>query len=190
MTRTPARHSHQWVIVTKRCEASQGRELRRRRESSAEEKTHGLKNEGGRRRPVLWARTPVTRRPHPASISSWFFFCRHRVRSWSPGLRTFSLRRCRSVYNSALARGEERLWDSSHALEPGDMHTTIRLHDGECLQQPRARSHGFYRSCCFIARSPKKGNEIQRCWRLYELLCCASNGSDLLIRHVSIISYS
>jgi hypothetical protein len=60
----------------------------------------------------------------------------------------------------------------------------------ECLQQPRARSHGFYRSCCFIARSPKKGNEIQRCWRLYELSCRASNGPDLLIRHASIISYS
>jgi hypothetical protein len=38
----------------------------------------------------------------------------------------------------------------------------IHLHDGECLQQPCARSHGFYRSCCFIVRSPKKGNEIQR----------------------------
>ncbi len=66
----------------------------------------------------------------------------------------------------------------------------IRLHDGECLQQPCARTHGFCRSCCFIARSPKKGNEIQRCWRLCELSCCASNGPDLLIRHASIISYS
>ena len=40
-------------------------------------------------------------------------------------MRNFSSRRCRSVYNSALARGEERLWDSSHALEPGDMYTSI-----------------------------------------------------------------
>ena len=35
----------------------------------------------------------------------------------------------------------------------------------------------------------KKGNEIQRCWRLYEF-CRASNGPDLLIRHVSCIWYS
>ncbi len=57
------------------------------------------------------------------------------------------------------------LWDSSHALEPGDMYTSvvhihIRQHDGECLQQPRARSHGFYRSCCFIAHSSKKAMEF------------------------------
>jgi hypothetical protein len=38
--------------------------------------------------------------------------------------------------------------------------------------------------------TPTKGNEIQRCWRLYELSCCASNGPDLLIRHASIISHS
>ena len=31
---------------------------------------------------------------------------------------------------------------------------------GPSQSQPRARTHGFYRSCCFIARSPKKGNEI------------------------------
>ncbi len=67
---------------------------------------------------------PVSRRPHTSSVSSCVFFCRI-----APGLVTsfakLSLRRCRSVYNSALARGEERLWDSSHDLEPGDMHTTI-----------------------------------------------------------------
>ena len=53
-----------------------------------------------------------------------------------------------------------------------------------------SRPHELCQWCLFIARSPKKGNEIQRCWRLYEFLCCASNGPDLLIRHVSIISYS
>ncbi len=33
-------------------------------------------------------------------------------------------------------------------------------------------------------------DEIQRCWRLYEFFCRASNGPDLLIRHVSSIWYS
>ncbi len=32
-----------------------------------------FENEGGRRGPVLWARSPVTRRPHSASVSSWVF---------------------------------------------------------------------------------------------------------------------
>jgi hypothetical protein len=36
----------------------------------------------------------------------------------------------------------------------------------------------------------EKGNEIQRFWRLYENFCRASNGPDLLIRHVSSIWYS
>ncbi len=31
---------------------------------------------------------------------------------------------------------------------------------------------------------------IQRCWRLYELMCRASNGADLLILHVSSFWYS
>ena len=42
------------------------------------------------------------------------------------------------------------------------------------------------------AHSPlvEKGNEIQRCWRLYEFLYRARNGPDLLIRRVSSIWYS
>ena len=79
--------------------------------------------EGGKGR-CCEAPSSVTRRPRLASVSSWVFSA-----AIAPGLVTsfakLSLRRCRSVYNSALARGEERLWDSSHALEPGDMYTTI-----------------------------------------------------------------
>ncbi len=33
----------------------------------------------------------------------------------------------------------------------------------------RARSHGPRRSCCFIARSPKRGNEIQPRWSCAQL---------------------
>ncbi len=77
--------------------------------------------------------------------------------------------------------------DASFSLEMAAVVSSLLLALG---QFPGARTHGFYRSCCFIARSPKKGNEIQRCWRLYELSCCASNGPDLLIRHASIISFS
>ena len=79
----------------------------------------------------------------------------------------------------------------SHALEPGGMYTSIVFvyTTASDFSNP-ARCPTVFTSCCFIARSSKKGNEIQRCWRLYELLCCASNGPDLLIRRVSIISYS
>jgi hypothetical protein len=78
-------------------------------------------------------------------------------------------------------------WPSASAL-------VDRYHGrgGEChfrvTEQPRARTHGF---TGVAAHSPlvEKGNEIQRCWRLYEF-CRASNGPDLLIRHVSSIWYS
>ena len=154
-------------------------------------KTHGLKR-GGRRRPVLCgSQRRFTRRPRLASVSSWVFSAAT-FRGWSPRLRNFSLRRCRSVYNSALARGEERLWGSSHALEPGVMYTTIVsvYTTASVFSNPARGPTVFSRSCCFIVRSPKKGNEIQRCWRLYELSCCASDGPDLLIRHASMISFS
>ena len=52
------------------------------------------------------------------------------------------------------------------------------LHDRTCKTQR-------------LDRPVKKGNEFQRCWRLYEF-CRASNGpdSDLLIRHWHVSSIS
>jgi hypothetical protein len=87
-----------------------------------------------------------------------------------------------------------RLRDSSHTLEPGDMCTSVfvyttarvtRVVVTECdfkeVQQPRARTHGFTGVAAHVVHSLiKKGNEIQRCWRLYEL-CRARNGPGLLV---------
>ena len=90
----------------------------------ARKKTHGLKTRRAAKAGAV--RLAVSVNSTSSSCLGVFLgiFCRH-----VPGLVTsfakLSLRRCRSVYNSALARGEERLWDSSHALEPGNMYTTI-----------------------------------------------------------------
>jgi hypothetical protein len=96
-------------------------------------------------------------------------------------MRAFSLpvRRCRSVRTLALARGEcEPLSDSSHALEPGDMHTavvfvyTTRTASASDLSNPvAARSHGFYRpgvAASWAARRKRAMKFSVVRWRLYE----------------------
>jgi hypothetical protein len=81
-----------------------------------------------------------------------------------------------------------RLRDLSRALEPGDMYAFVFVYTTASVTSatPRADPHGFNG---VAADSPlvEKCNQIQRCWLLYELMCRASNGPDLLIRHVSCI---
>jgi hypothetical protein len=93
------------------------------------------------------------------------------------------------VYFNNLAGTETPPEGRSLPLKPNGMH------QGGSASESSHCSYGFQSVYARVfdsesLRSAQKGNEIQRCWRLYEILCCASNGPDLLIRHASIISYS
>ncbi len=76
--------------------------------------------------------------------------------------------------------------------EPGDMYTSVFVYtvDGERDFSNPARGPTDLPDWLLTVRSlVKKGNEIQRCWRLYEPCRRAtSNGSDLLIRYVTVSS--
>jgi hypothetical protein len=77
-----------------------------------------------------------------------------------------------------LGRGRSRYVAAAASLAAGAGVVPLASESGDSLRVTATGS------------GTEKGNEIQRCWRLYELSCCASNGPDLLIRHASIISYS
>jgi hypothetical protein len=87
----------------------------------------------------------------------------------------------RRVVLSAYAR-RVRLRDSSLLLSPATcILQCVRLHDGErgFTEQPRARNHSFYRSCCSQSTRRKQAMKFS--------VAGVCNGPDLLTRRVSSI---
>ena len=88
------------------------------------EKAHGLKmREGGEGR-CCEAPSSVIRRPRLASVSSWVFSAAT-FRGWSPRFAKLFFAPLPKRVNLCACARRKRLWDSSHALEPGEMYTTI-----------------------------------------------------------------